>query len=227
MDIVFSLNLIKERIPNLKKIVTNLLPQLDILYINCIGHVLDLTYKEFDFLNNKKIIITNLESGGSETRFIHYNKHPENTYYFTIDDDILYPKNYAEKMISKMIEYNNNVICCVHGSDFNLSLNSDFYKKRINGFNFRIALSEDKKVMIPGVGTSCFNTSIFKINVEDFKTKNMSDPYISVFAKKQNVKIICVERKQNWLVPMKEFGKKIFGNNPYKQIDDLVNKNFK
>jgi hypothetical protein len=222
--IIFSLNSLKSRINNLKSIVPIILKQCDILHINTIGYQID--KDKYDFLNNDKIVISFLESGGSETRFIHYNKYI-NSYYFTIDDDILYPVDYSKILIDKMAKYDNNKICCVHSSDFDLLLDSNFYQKRINYNHFTKPLKKDIKCMIPGVGTSCFYTSNFKIKINDFKIKNMSDPYISIFANIQCVEVVSIEREKLWLKPMSEGGERIFGNNPYKEIDKLVKKYLK
>jgi len=224
---IFSINVIKERVSNLKKIIPNILIQSDLIYINCIGHKIDKNDDEFKFLDNEKIKFYFFDEGGSETRFIHYNKHPHNVYYFTIDDDILYPKDYSEKLISSMKKFDNKIICCVHGSDLNLNLNCDLYKKRKNPIHFTFELEKTRKVMIPGVGTSCFYVPNFKVNIADFKNKNMSDPYVSVFAKKQKVDIYSIPRKKMWLKPLEGFGKSIYGNNPHKEIDKLFIDNFK
>jgi hypothetical protein len=224
---IFSLNVIEERVGNLKQIIPNILVQSDLIYINCIQHKIDITDKNFKFLDDKKIKIIYLEDSGSESRFIHYNNHLHDSYYFTIDDDILYPLDYSEKLIKFMKKFENKIICCVHGSNLNLDLNSNFYKKRKDIFHFTSNLDKEQKVMIPGVGTSCFYTSSFKLNINNFKTKNMSDPYVSVFAKKQNVDIYSVPRAKMWLKPLEGFGKSIYGNNPHKEIDELIIENFK
>lgn len=224
---IFSLNLIKERVNNLKIIISNILPQCDLIYINCINHKINLNDDNLSFLKNDKIRIFYLPSGGSETRFIHYNNHlEENTYYFTIDDDILYPKNYSDIHIKNMLKYKNNIISCVHGSDYDLTLRSNFYLNRKRVFHFTQELKSSKNVMICGVGTSCFYTHNFKINLQDFKVSNMSDPYVSLFAKKQNIDIMSIERPKLWLIPLNEGGKRIYGNNPHKEIDNLVLNNY-
>jgi len=224
---VFSLNVIKNRVENLKLIIPIILKQCDLLYVNCIGHKINTKDEGLNFLENEKIILEHLSSGGSETRFLHYNKHPNDTYYFTIDDDILYPDNYADELILKMEKYQNKGLCCVHGSILNLTLEKDFYKKRKQLFHFRYELKEDEPVTIPGVGTTCFYTPNFKLNIDDFKTKNMSDPYVASFAHKQGVKVFSIKRDKNWLTPLNEYGSRIYGNNPHREIDALIIKTFK
>lgn len=223
--IVFSLNSIYKREENLKFIIPNLVKQCDIMHINFIGYPKE--YVPKGIITHNKIKINFLEEGGSETRFLNYNDYEDDTYFFTLDDDILYSKNYSEILTNKMKEYNNSCIVCVHGSIINLNQEKDFYKTGRLVYHFTKYIESDKKVIIPGVGTSCFYKGSFKLNMNDFKTKNMSDPYVGVFAHKQNVDVICVERSDNWLKIHDEKGVSIWGNNPFEEIDKLFNENLK
>jgi hypothetical protein len=152
--IIFSLNSIYKREENLKFIIPNLIKQCDIMHINLIGYPKE--YVPIGIITHNKIKLNFLEEGGSETRFLNYNNYEDDVYFFTLDDDILYPKNYSEILINKMKEYNNKSIICVHGSIINLNQDRDFYKIGRIVYHFTNNLKEDKKVIIPGVGTSCF-----------------------------------------------------------------------
>jgi len=220
---VFSLNVIKKREGNLNNIIPNILKQADILYINLIG---------FDNIpkicKHKKIKINNFKFGGSELRFFNYNDYIKNdTYYFTIDDDIIYPDNYSDILIENMLKYNNDTVCCVHGSNVDLSKDSKFYEEGKTCFHFKRKLLINTEVLIPGVGTSCFYTQKCKINIKDFKVKNMSDVYVASFLYKQNIKIISIKREEMWLKPLPKIEPVIWKNNPYKEIDNIINKTFK
>lgn len=220
MKIIFSLSTISNRSKNIDIILSNIINQFDILYINLIGY--DKIPEKLK--NNKKIKVNSFKEAGSETRFHNYIDCPDNSYFFTIDDDILYPQNYSEIIISNMQEYNNEVVCCVHGSNINQNLTSGFYKKNRQVFHFKDSLSTNTEVMIPGVGTSCFYKKNTKINIEDYKVRNMSDTYTACFLAEQNIKRVAVKREKNWLKPLDEFGSRIYGNNPHEEIDKMINK---
>jgi hypothetical protein len=217
--IIFSLATTQNREENLESIIPNILQQCDLIYVNLVGYK-----KNPEILKNKRIIINIFEQAGSEIRFFNYNNVPDDCYYFTIDDDILYPKDYTEVMINNMKLYNNENVCCVHGSNIDKSMEKDFYKKNREVYHFRKELKQNVNVMIPGVGTSCFYKKNMKLKISDYKTKNMSDTYTACFLAEQNVKRISVKRPENWLEPMQEFGSKIFGNNPHEEIDKMINK---
>ena len=219
--IIFSLNILQSRANNLEIILPNILKQCDFIYVNLIG------FKKIpEILFNEKIKINSFFRGGSELRFFNYNDCDEDTYYFTIDDDIIYPEDYSEVLINNMKIYDNNAICCVHGCNVNLSQRKNYYKKNRTVFHFKDELKENKNVIIPGVGTSCFYIKNFKLKLTDFKTSNMSDVYVGCFAHQQNIPIITIKRKLNWLIPIKSNDKTIWGNNQYDKIDELINKIF-
>lgn len=219
--IIFSLNILQSRANNLEIILPNILKQSDFIYVNLIG------FREIPkILLNEKIKINNFFNGGSELRFFNYNDCNEDDYYFTIDDDIIYPENYVDVVISNMKAYNNDVVCCIHGSIVNLEQKKDYYKRNRIVYHFKNELIENKKVIFPGVGTSCFYGKKFKINLTDFKASNMSDIYVGCFLYQQNIPIISIKRKNNWLLPIITNDKTIWGNNNHEKIDEMINKTF-
>jgi hypothetical protein len=216
--IIYSLSTLYRRKENLDIILPNILDQCDLLFLNLVG------FEDKIPVENKKIKINYHAVAGSEIRFFNYNDVPDDSYYFTIDDDISYPYNYTEEMVKNMIKYNNKSMCCVHGSNIDKKLNSKFYKKNRQVFHFKDELIEDTEVMIPGVGTSCFYKKNMKLNISDYKTKNMSDTYTACFLAEQKVKRVSVKRPINWLIPLDEHGVRIYGNNPYEEIDNMINR---
>lgn len=210
---VFCLNSLPNRIKNLDIIIPNILEQCDLLHINTINYKLD----KYNY-NNPKIILNHYNEMGSEGRFIHYNNYDDEIYYFTIDDDILYPKNYSDILIKTHKEVGKGIIS-VHSS--NLLYNKKNYSKR-EILNYRMNLNKTTKFDVAGVGTSCFYKKDFKINYKDFKYSNMSDPYIYKFSKEQKLPIYSVKRENNWLKPLNEYGSRIFGNNNYKLINKVI-----
>lgn len=217
--VIYSLASIVERLNNLDIIIPNILKQSDLIFVNLIGHT-----RIPNVLKDKKIILNSFKKAGSEIRFFDYNRLQNDSYYFTIDDDIFYPENYTEIMTSKMKKYDNNVVCCVHGSNIDKNLKSNFYKKNRKVFHFTKSLKQDEEVMIPGVGTSCFYKEKHKISIDDYEVNNMSDVYTGCFLAKQGIKRVSIERTDNWLKPLNEFDVKIYGNNPYDEIDKVINK---
>ena len=211
--IVFTMVTQPNRYTNLKLIIPNILEQCDEFNIILNGY--DFT-PEFD---DEKIQYYHVDAGtGAEAKLDYYFLYGKNDYYFTIDDDILYPKNYVEKMIEK------DKISCVHGGFWNLhrvTKHRDFRKT----YTFTRKLQTDRQVQFPGTGTMCIPGGLIDFNPADFQFKNMVDPYISVWAAQQKIPIICKKRPNQWLKALPEYGSSIVGNNPNNQIDELITKN--
>ena len=220
---VFCLNSMFQRKKNLGIILPNILQQADIVHVNLINYNNKIQLPRI--LNNKKIKINKLIGVGSETRFLYYNDY-DNVYYFTIDDDILYPKDYSSRMINLMLEYNNEIVSTVHGAIPNFLKNDYYYKKRLV-YSFPKGLKNNKRVLTAGVGTSCFNTSTTKIDINQYNIKNLSDVYTSVLLYNQNIPIICIKRPKGWLKSLNEYGTKIWETQPLDKVNEIFDNSFK
>lgn len=190
------------RIENLKIILPILLEQCDNLYIHVNG---DAVCPDF-IKNNKKIkYSSSTDNKGGEMAFIGVDQ--TEGYYLVVDDDLLYPKDYVEKMISLMNKFDNKIIATVHGSNFTPG-EPNFIKKR-QMFKSYKSLDKDTKVMIVGVGTLCINTKNFKITPKDFPYHNMRDAVVSCKAAKEGVPIIALKRDEHWITKLNNYGASI------------------
>jgi hypothetical protein len=210
------------RVKNLDIILPNILQQCDVLHVNLIGYSSKYTLPSI--LINDKIKISKFEKVGSEFRFFHYNNYID-SYYFTIDDDILYPIDYSDKMIFGMKSHNNNSIYCVHGTTPDVKKLYNVWANRPS-YPFQSKLNYDSRVLAPGVGTSCFYTSTLKIDMDWFEYPNISDAYLCCFAYNQNVPIYSIKRENRWLRQLEEFGTHIWGTHPHNIIDNIIHKSF-
>ena len=217
MQIVCSLAAIPERKENLSLIVGSLLPQCDSLFVNLINFE-----RIPKCLHHSKIITNHFRVFGSEVRFFDYSNCDNETYYFTVDDDILYPENYVSTMLAEMKKLNNDSVVCVHGSRINLQQESDFYMNGREVFHFMDELRSDTVVMLPGVGTSCFYRGKAHIDLNRFEHKNMSDVFVGCLMAEQKIPIISLKRPRGWLKQLHGGGKNIWRSNPKTQIDLVI-----
>jgi hypothetical protein len=122
-----------------------------------------------------------------------YNQKKYNGYYFTIDDDLIYPENYSEYMINKIEEYNRKSIITLHGRNFNQFPIDSYYLSQSELYRFNHKLEKDVNIQFGGTGVMAFHSSLMKIDIEYFRTPNMADIWVGKFAKENNIDIICVE----------------------------------
>ena len=114
-----------------------------------------------------------------------------------VDDDIVYPKDYAERLI----EYSDKFKCPVgvHGATFS--------KKTVrNYFNDRIVYPfwtrhNGTFVNVLGTGTLCFHSNL-GFNKEFIDCPNMADCHFAVWCQERKIPLYCVPRPDRWLEPI-------------------------
>jgi len=129
-----------------------------------------------------------------------------NGYHFTCDDDLIYPKDYVQRMILLLQRYNNQAVVGVHGinmtADFvrNTSLRYYEYKSRTVA-HFAKPVPYESRAMILGTGTTAYHTSALStLKYEDFPVPGMMDIWLAIYAKDHNIPMITMPREKNWVI---------------------------
>lgn len=184
-----SLASIPSRGKALEQVVERILPQVDHLnvFLN--------NYEDVPiFLNDKKIKIARSQDYGDQKdngKFF-FLEELSSGYHFTIDDDILYPYDYVQRCILKILQYDKQVIIGIHGVIFPNPIER-FYKDR-EVFSFKFELDRDRFVNLLGTGTIAYHTGTINLNYDDFKDLGMADMWFAIAAKKQKVPLIAIKR---------------------------------
>lgn len=187
---------IESRLSALPDMVGSILAQIDKLIVYQNG------YKKItNFLNHEKIeVISSLDTGsdmGDAGKFYKIGRY-DNCYYFSLDDDLIYPPNYVDNLIKGLNYYNNEVILSYHGR----TLRSDaccYYKDYQEYFRCLGSLDNDRFVHFGGTGVMGFHTSVFKVRYEMLKKANMADIWIGLIARKQNIPIVVRQHAKGWI----------------------------
>ena len=125
---------------------------------------------------------------------------PGGRYYFTIDDDIVYPRDYVEKMVGCLKKYKNKAAVAVHGAIFPDPI--EFYYERVKGYPLRKELERDTFVSLIGSGTLAFHMDSIDLHFLDFFPLVMNDLRFSYLAREQGVPLVCIKRPEGWLQPI-------------------------
>lgn len=198
--VVASLCSIPSRADALEKTLRSIEKQVDYLYLYLDGYA---RTPGFVYELDCEVTVThsrdvpNLRDNG---KFYPLQNLNEDCYFFTMDDDIVYPPDYVNAMIKKLDFYEQAVAVGVHGVF--LPENAERY---FSGFrkshHFKYGLESDMLVSNLGTGTVAFHTRYFSnLSVEDFSETGMSDIYFSIFCKNHGIPMICVARPDNWLL---------------------------
>jgi hypothetical protein len=179
--------------------VASILPQVDFLNVYLNG------YDETPpFLHDAKIQVIHSREYGDlrdNGKFFFVDSIPWG-YHFTIDDDIIYPPDYVQRMILKIEQYGRTAVVGCHGVILPSPL-VHFMKDR-EVFHFKRSLVHDRLVNLLGTGTTGYHIGTIALSRDDFKEPGMADLWLALAVKRQKVPMICVERPEMWLKPLGE-----------------------
>jgi hypothetical protein len=139
-------------------------------------------------------------------------------YYFTADDDILYPPDYVNTMIRKIEDYGRQAVIGVHGvvlADQPPGYFSAFRKVYL----FKKALERDALVNNLGTGTVAFHSRrLAGLDYRPFAQSGMVDLFLAVFCKQRQIPMIAIARHDNWLLEMESTATRLFEQ--FRQADE-------
>lgn len=120
-------------------------------------------------------------------------------YYFTCDDDIVYPSDYVEKYIEI---YEPGSIQSSHANKYASFPISDYTKADISGYYFGAHIPKKDRVHLVGTGVCMMDSTIARqLPYETFTTTNMLDLWVSSWAWISEIPMYVVPHKRDWLYP--------------------------
>ena len=168
--------------------------------VDCIHVVLNnYTHNPFDFMakNRDKVkVYFSDNSLGDASRYIPL-KGLEDTYILTCDDDLVYPRHYAEDTIKRMVDSNYKIVS-YHGRSFDNFPLKSYYNDKCIKYRCLDSMFKDDVVQFAGTGVMAFHTKDFKPSIDIFKRSNMSDIWIGIEAKKKGINIDCLSHDKDY-----------------------------
>lgn len=187
---------IKTREKSLFETVMSLIDQVDEMHV-----YLNDYDKVPQFLQNNPKITFYLgkiyKDRGDTAKYYALNKVTEG-YYFSCDDDLIYPPDYVERTVNFLKDHENKVIATYHGAILKKGKLASYYKdrKQVHYSAFqRISIEVD----IGGTGVMAFHVNHFKPDTTKFKYPNMSDIWVGIQAQEAGMPILCAPRYLNWI----------------------------
>jgi glycosyltransferase involved in cell wall biosynthesis len=120
----------------------------------------------------------------------------EPCYYFTCDDDLIYPPDYIERTI-EAIE-NHKCIVSYHGRILR-GLNRSYYRGH-TALRCLDTFPQDIEIDVCGTGVTAFRTDYFNpIGLHNSEDKRMSDLVFSLEAAKKGKKIMHIGHQAKWI----------------------------
>jgi len=168
-----------------------------------------------NLLNDSKIncFITDNSIGDG---FKFYKLNESDGYYFTIDDDLLYPPDYSDFLIEKFEHYGRKYIVTLHGRTFHQYPVQSYYRSPHHNNRCLGTVLNDVFVHFGGTGVMMFHTDLLKFPYHDILHPNMADIWMAKFANERNIKIVCLAHTDKYLGYQTEIGEDtIFDKNKF------------
>jgi FkbM family methyltransferase len=183
------------RIKSLEQAVESIINQVDFLHVYLNGY----SYVP-KFLNRDKIHVylsqDHLGDLGDSGKFFQVGT--ISGYYFSIDDDLLYPEGYVWYLIDKIEQYKRRAVIGVHARTMKPIVKS-FYRDKARIYHCLKQLRKDQITHVLGTGTTAFHSETMQIRIADFEIPNMADIWFAILGQQQRVPFIAVARKNEWL----------------------------
>jgi hypothetical protein len=120
-------------------------------------------------------------------------------YYLTIDDDLIYPPNYVEHMITRCKEFLNKRVITLHGRKFSGQPITSFYSSYIEFYHCLRYQKRDAFIHFGGTGVMCFHTSLMKIPIAYFELPNMADVWVGKYCFENNIQVLSIAHDKDFL----------------------------
>jgi|GEM_PF-2053830 len=211
LEIVAAVASISSRVDALKDAVESIYPQVDRLFVYLNGYS-----GVPSFLNDKKIEVVLDFEGRNAAAAKFYWLSKVNAYYFSIDDDIVYPKDYCQKTIDN---YKNNVsgsVVSYHGKNLKL-LAGHQRADRKEMFLFENELAENTKAHVLGTGVMMVDTRNIRLPLFEVASHypRAIDLAVSIYLRKKGIKRYVLNKDSGWLKQNQKVG---HGLNEFKQL---------
>jgi len=120
-------------------------------------------------------------------------------YYFTLDDDIIYPADYVERTIEAIEKY--GCIVSYHGRILNPK-ETTYYRGKHQFYHCARGEHKNLRLDVCGTGVTAFRTDYFcPKGLHNHEYKRMSDLVFSLEAAKQGKVIGLINKPSGWIKP--------------------------
>jgi hypothetical protein len=122
---------------------------------------------------------------------------PATTHFLTIDDDINYPPDYAETLVTECRRWEDKAVVGVHGVTVTEPVRS-YYDCRDTRHTFK-GFEVGAWVNFVGTGCACFAPARVPLRRHDFPNGFMADIWLGIRCKELGIPSWSVPRPTNWL----------------------------
>ncbi len=189
-----SLASIPARTRTLRHTVASLLPQVDRLGVYLNG------YSEVPgFLRGRNIDVARSEEHGDrgDAGKFFWADAGDFDYHLTCDDDLVYPRGYAARLVAGVEKYHRRAVVSLHGARLRPEP-VDYYGSVAERFHCLSDVEGEHAVHVLGTGAACWHRSL-AIDPAIFRAPNMADMWLATWAQREGVPLIVLPHERGWL----------------------------
>jgi FkbM family methyltransferase len=178
----------------LRHAVASLLPQVGRLGVYLNGYTV-----VPDFLEHDRIDVVHSQDNGDlgDAGKMFWTDAGDFGHYRACDDDLVYPPDYAQRMVAAVEHYRRRALVSCHGVMMR-EKPSDYYRSRARVYRATGSVAAACSVHIIGTGAACWHRSL-GVGPQVFEHPNMADMWLSAWANERRIPRIVIPHGQDWL----------------------------
>lgn len=139
-----------------------------------------------------RLIVANGDERGDQVKFLGCEHAPQDTVWVGLDDDLIYPPDYAETLIEGLERYPDSIVS-FHG--WTISEDGECYAE-----NYRCLENvwDDVEVHVAGTAVCAFRLSTIRPVMADFESVN-ADVWLAVRAQERGIRRVVLAHPSYWL----------------------------
>ncbi|MGE0830869.1 MAG: hypothetical protein AB7O04_16165, partial [Hyphomonadaceae bacterium] len=195
--VIASLATIPSRLPMLHDCVESLLVQADTVrvFLNGYDHVPEfLRHPRVEFRRSQ-----DWDDKGDAGKFGWIESHDAPGYRLIVDDDLLFPPDFAANMAAAVKRHQDRAICALHGILLKQPITQYYDPKSRTAFHFQNALAHERTCHVLGSNAMCFHSAAVRMRWADFMFRNMGDIWLAGYAQQHKLPMIAVARPAYWV----------------------------
>jgi GR25 family glycosyltransferase involved in LPS biosynthesis len=120
-------------------------------------------------------------------------------YRIIVDDDLIFPVDFVDRMTAAVARYENRAIVGVHGIILKQPVTEYYDPESRSAFFFQSPLTRERTVHVLGTGALCYHNASVRLRWSDFMFRNMADVFLARYAQQHALPMIVVERPHHWV----------------------------
>jgi hypothetical protein len=181
----------------LSEVVGSILPQIDVLYLAFNGYrAVPDAYRREPRIAARCFPEDSLADaakfwGAAELR----DKRDAVAYYFSLDDDLIYPSTYVADMIGHLRSFGDAVVASLHGTVLGIPPLRSYYRDRLS-LPCLGPVPHYFQVHLPGTGAMAYPWGTLALDLADFRRPYMADIWVGIACQKQGVPVVTVPHEE-------------------------------